>query len=235
MPPRLIRIVILLALALTARVVARAADNELTDGEKQDGWILLFDGKTPDGWVHDKTGQPIPAAAIEDGAINPKKVGKAYVPYYAKQKFENFTLSLNFKVTKGCNSGVFIRVADPKNPVQSGFEIQVMDSHGKEKLGKHEMGAVYDAQAAAKNASKPAGEWQHLEITAKGNTFTVRLNGELVNEADLNQWTEAGKNPDGSKNKFKTPLKDMAKSGYIGMQDHGQDAWYKNIKVREIK
>jgi len=223
-----------LALVFAAQF-SLAADNELTDQEKQEGWVLLFDGKTADGWVNDKSGQPAPAAAVEEGAINPKKVGKAYVPYFSKQKFGDFVLAMDFKVSKGCNSGIFIRVANPKDPVQSGFEIQVMDSHGKEKLGKHEMGALYDAQAASKNASKPAGEWQHIEITAKGDLITVVLNGEKVNEADLSKWTEAGKNPDGSKNKYKLAYKDMPQAGYIGMQDHGQDAWYKNIKVKEIK
>src|SRR5215211_3862436 len=131
----------LLAILLLLSPVARAADNELTDQEKKDGWILLFDGKSNDGWVSDKTGQPINPANIKDGEFNSFKSG-GYVPYYNKQKFSDFVLSLDVKVSKGCNSGVFFRVANPKDPVQTGFEIQVMDSFGKEKLGKHEMGAL---------------------------------------------------------------------------------------------
>jgi len=228
------RVVAVLSLFAGAQV-SLAADNQLTAQEVKDGWVLLFDGKSVDGWMNDKTGQPAPAGAVEDGAINPKKVGKAYVPYFSKQKFEDFVLAMDFKVTKGCNSGIFIRVANPKDPVQSGFEIQVMDSFGKEKLDKHEMGALYDAQEPSKNVSKPAGEWQHIEITAKGDLISVVLNGEKVNEVDLSKWTEAGKNPDGTKNKYKLAYKDMVKTGFIGMQDHGQDAWYKNIKVKELK
>lgn len=215
--------------------LARAADNQLTDQEKADGWVRLFDGKSAEGWVNDRGGAPVPAAAVEDGAFNPHKVGKTYVPYYAKQKFGDFTLALDFKVSKGCNSGVFVRVADPKNPVQTGFEIQVMDSAGKDKPGKHDMGALYDAREPSKNAAKPAGEWQHLEITAKGNTIQVVLNGEKIVDANLDQWTEAGKNPDGTKNKYKTAYKDMAREGYIGLQDHGKDVWYKNVKVKVLK
>jgi hypothetical protein len=223
----------LVALVGLASVVARGADNELTEQEKKEGWILLFDGKSVDGWVA-AAGKPINAGNVKDGAFNSFKSG-GYVPYYDKRKFGDFVLSLDFKVSKGCNSGVFFRVADPKDPVQTGFEIQVMDSFGKPKLGKHEMGALYDAQEAAKNASKPVGEWQHMEVTVVGNKVKVVLNGETVNEADLDRWTQANKNPDGSKNKFKTPLKEMAKEGYIGVQDHGHDCWYKNVKVKPIK
>jgi hypothetical protein len=128
---------------------------------------------------------------------------------------------------------VFFRVTDPKDPVQSGFEIQVMDSLGR-KPSKHDNGALYDAQEPSKNASKAAGEWQHMEITVVGNKVKVVLNGQTVNEADLDKWTQAEKNPDGTKNKFKTALKDMAKEGYVGLQDHGHDCWYKNIKVKEL-
>lgn len=225
---------VIVALTLLLSPLSLAADNELSEQEKKDGWVLLFDGKSSDGWVSDKSGQPVNAANIKDGEFNSFKSG-GYVPYYSKQKFSDFTVAMDFKVSKGCNSGVFIRVADPKNPVQTGFEIQVMDSFGKPKLGKHEMGALYDAQEPAANASKPVGEWQHIEITAKGNAITVVLNGQTVTTADLDKWTEANKNPDGSKNKFKTPLKDMAREGYVGVQDHGHDCWYKNIKVKPLK
>ncbi len=223
-------------LAMVWTYAARAADNELTDQEKADGWVLLFDGKSMDGWVNDKTGQPAPNEAAAEGSFNSHKIGnKAYVPYNSKQKYGDFVLALDFKVSKGCNSGVFIRLANPKDPVMTGFEIQVFDSFGKEKPDKHDMGALYDALEPSKNACKPAGEWQHLEITAKGNRITVVQNGQQIVDADLDKWTEAGKNPDGTKNKYKTAYKDMAKEGYIGVQDHGHDCWYKNVKVKVLK
>lgn len=213
-------------------LVARAGDNELSEQEKKDGWILLFDGKSMEGW-QGKDGTPVNDANVKEGTFNTMKNNGGYVPVYAKRKFSDFVLALDFKVSKGCNSGVFFRVTDPKDPVQTGFEIQVFDSFGR-KVSKHEMGALYDAQEPSKNASKPAGEWQHMEITAVGNKVKVVLNGETVNEADLDRWTQAEKNPDGTKNKFKTALKDMAKEGYIGLQDHGHDCWFKNIKVKVI-
>jgi len=212
---------ILMALAFLA-----VGDNELTDQEKKDGWVLLFDGKTPEGWTNLKS------ANIEDGCINPFKSGN-YVTF-AKEKYGNFVLACDFKVSKGCNSGIFIRTDNPKDPVQTGIEIQVLDSAGKEKMSKHDCGAIYDLVAPTRNPMKPAGEWNHMEITCDKNKISVALNGEKIAEMDLDQWTEAGKNPDGSKNKFTKALKDFARDGQLGFQDHGQPCWYKNIKLKKL-
>jgi hypothetical protein len=212
---------IVMALALLA-----VGDNELTEQEKKDGWTLLFDGKSGEGWVNLKS------ANIEDGAINPFKSGN-YVTY-AKERYGNFVLACDFKISKGCNSGIFIRTDNPKDPVQTGIEIQVYDTAGKEKPGKNDGGAVYDLLAPSKNAMKPAGEWNHIEITCDNSKIKVVLNGESIADMDLDQWTEAGKNPDGSKNKFKKALKDFAREGQLGFQDHGQPCWFKNVKLKKL-
>jgi len=212
---------IMLALALLA-----AGDNELSEQEKKDGWTLLFDGKSPEGWVNLKP------ANIEEGCINPNKSGN-YVTF-SKERYANFVLACDFKVSKGCNSGIFIRTDNPKDPVQTGIEIQVFDSAGKEKPSKHDCGAIYDLVAPTKNPMKPAGEWNHMEITCDKNKIKVELNGEAIAEMDLDQWTEAGKGPDGSKNKFSKALKDFAREGQLGFQDHGQPCWYKNIKLKKL-
>jgi hypothetical protein len=212
---------ILMALAFLA-----VGDNELTDQEKKDGWVLLFDGKTPEGWTNLKP------ANIEDGCINPNKSGN-YVTF-AKEKYGNFVLSCDFKVSKGCNSGIFIRTGEAKDPVQTGIEIQVFDSAGKEKMSKHECGAIYDLVAPTKNTMKPAGEWNHMEITCDKSKIKVALNGETIAEADLDQWTEAGKSPDGTKNKFTKALKDFPREGLLGFQDHGQPCWFKNVKLKKL-
>jgi len=211
----------LLALALLT-----AGDNELTEQEKKDGWILLFDGKSGDGWTNLKP------ANIEDGAINPFKSGN-YVTF-SKERYGDFTLSCDVKVSAGCNSGIFIRTGEAKDPVQTGIEIQVLDSAGKEKPGKHDSGAIYDLVAPTKNPMKPAGEWNRMEITCAKNKITVSLNGEPIAEMDLDQWTEAGKGPDGAANKFKKALKDFPREGHLGFQDHGKPAWFKNIKLKKL-
>jgi hypothetical protein len=212
---------LMLALALLA-----VGDNELTDQEKKDGWILLFDGKTPEGWTNLKP------ANVEDGCINPYKSGN-YVTY-AKEKYGNFVLACDFKVSKDCNSGIFIRTGEAKDPVQTGIEIQVLDSAGKEKMSKHDCGAIYDLVAPTKNTMKPVGEWNHIEITCDKNKIKVALNGEAIAEMDLDQWTEAGKSLDGTKNKFAKALKDFPREGLLGFQDHGKPAWFKNIKLKKL-
>lgn len=81
---------------------------------------------------------------------------------------------------------------------------------------------------------KPAGEWNHIEITSKGPILEVALNGEKVNRINLDEWTEKNKRPDGSPQKFDTVFKDHPRVGYIGMQDHGSPCWYKNIKIKPL-
>src|SRR6185369_992485 len=105
---------------IMALVLLAAGDNELSDPEKKDGWILLFDGKTPEGW------QNLKPANVEEGCINPFKSGN-YVTY-AKDRYADFVLAADFKLSKGCNSGIFVRTGDAKDPVQTGIEIQVYDS-----------------------------------------------------------------------------------------------------------
>ena len=214
-----------LMLALALLVPVAAGDNELSDQEKKDGWILLFDGKTPEGW------QNLKAANIEADGLNPFKSGN-YVTY-AKDRYADFVLAADFKLSKGCNSGIFVRTGDAKDPVQTGIEIQVFDSKN-EKLSKHDVGAIYDLVAPSKNALKPLGEWNHIEITCNKNRISVVLNGEAVSSIDLDQYTEAGKSADGTKNKFTKALKDFPREGLLGFQDHGQPCWYKNVKIKKL-
>jgi hypothetical protein len=135
---------------------------------------------------------------------------------------------------------VFLRTDNIKDCVQTGFEIQVLNSYGKEKLGRNDCASLYDCLAPSKNALTKVGEWQKFHITFKGNMLTVEVNGQKVLEANLDKWTEAGKNPpppdaDGQANKFKKlAYKDMAQEGYIGLQFHGDPITYRNIKVKPL-
>jgi len=212
-------------MTILALVLMAAGDNELTEQEKKDGWALLFDGKTSEGWT------ALKAANIEDGCINPFKSGN-YVTF-AKDKYADFVLACDFKLTKDCNSGVFIRTGDPKDPVQTGIEIQVYDSK-PESHSKHDCGAIYDLVAPSKNALKPLGEWNHIEITCEKSKISVVLNGEAVASIDVDKWTEAGKNPDGTENKYKKALKDFPREGLLGFQDHGKPCWFKNVKLKKL-
>jgi hypothetical protein len=224
---------ILLALAVTNSSVS-AADNELTAAEKKAGWQLLFNGNDLTGWKCNND-KPI-QTKVEEGSIVPYKSG-GYLVIHEKQ-FGDFVLKCDVMWKDArCNSGIFMRVEDPKNPVHTGFEVQVMAG---DKTGKHEMGAIYDLGTTTKNAGKATGEWNSLEITCKGPHISVKVNGEKVSEINCDDFTEPGLCPDGQKHKFKLnkeprAVKDFARKGFLGFQDHGHKVWYRNVKLLELK
>jgi len=211
---------------------AWAEDNALTEEQQQDGWILLFDGKTLDGW---KTNDLKPSKTpVEDGCLNPHKCG-GYMLIHERE-WSNFVLAVDFKISKGCNSGIFFRVfpltPPPKKSVAyNGLEMQILDST---EAGYHDTGAIYDLVKCAKNAMKPVGEWNSTVIFCRDNRISIVLNGERVTEMDLDEWTEPNKRPDGTDHKFATAWKDHPRHGYIGLQDHGHPVWFKNIKILPI-
>ena len=144
-----------------------AADNELTAEEKAAGWQLLFNGHDLTGWKCNND-KPI-ATKVEDGALVPHKSG-GYLIIYDKP-FGDFILKCDVKMgDKNCNSGIFFRVGEPKNPVYTGFEVQVFNGKG---TGLHDFGAIYDLVAPTKNNSKP-DDWNSVMIKAQGPVITVR-------------------------------------------------------------
>jgi hypothetical protein len=96
------------------------------------------------------------------------------------------------------------------------------------------VGAVYDALAPSKDAGKK-DDWNKLSITAKGSKLAVALNGEKIIDMDLEKWNQAGKNPDGTKNKFQAALADFKREGYIGFQDHGAEVMFRNVRIRPLR
>jgi len=212
---------------------AAAADNELTLREKADGWILLFDGKTLDGWMT-SAGKPS-RTPVEDGCINPHKCGHYMMVH--KEPWENYVLSLDFKISKKCNSGVFIRTASltprpGKDVGFNGIEIAIDDTTGS---GLHDTGAIYDLVKTSKNAMKPAGEWNRLVVTSDRHKIEVELNGETVTRMDTSEWAKPNLRPDGTMHKFDVAYKDHPVKGHIGFQDHGSPCWFKNIKIKPLK
>ena len=162
----------------------------------------------------------------------PRTKGMGYL--WSKQAYGDFELSFSYKLSNDCNSGVFFRT-DPKNPVQGGFEIQLLDDKGTKgatRKPKNSNGAFYDCQAASSSPGKPAGTWNQAVLTVRESKGRVTINGQVCNEFDIDQWVTANKNPDGTPNKFKTALKDLPRSGHIGFQNHGQSVWFKNIKIQ---
>jgi hypothetical protein len=191
-----------------------------------DGFRPLFNGKDLSGWQDAKGGGPGTGWKVEEGAMN-LTGGGGYI--WTKERFGDFVLDLEFKTTG--NSGIFIRTDKPTNCVQTGIEIQV--ERPTSKPNKHSVGALYDLLAPSKDPTK-ANDWNHVTITAKGSKIAVVINGEGVIDADLDQWTQPRKNPDGSGNKFGTALKDFKREGHIGFQDHGAKVSYRNVKIKAL-
>ena len=227
-----------MAVAVTAWLAAsgaRAADNALSAEEKAAGWTLLFDGKTLDGW---ETSSATPSRTPVDatlGALNPHRCG-GYMLIH-KEPRGDFKLALDFKISKGCNSGIFVRTSSltPRPGKDVGFngvEVAIDDTTSD---GFHDTGAIYDLVRPKKNAMKPAGEWNHIVITSDRNRLSVELNGQTVSRIDLDDWREPNKRPDGTAHKFDVASKDHPRKGYSGLQDHGSDCWFRNIKLRPLK
>lgn len=234
MARRILFCIALLAMCLTA--VSVYADGccsmckVLTPGQRMAGWKPLFDGKTLTGW---KAGGKAEGWTVENGAImNTLKGGGMLAT--VDSNYGDFQLAIDFKMEKATNSGVFFHWTNLGDPVQTGIEMQVLDSAGKATPDKHDCGAMYDCLEPKLDAAKPAGEWNHAVITCKGSIVLIDLNGKRIISANLARWTTAHQNPDGTPNKFDKAYKDMIQPGYIGLQDHGHKVWFKNIMIRTL-
>jgi len=219
-------------IASIAPSAASAAENVLTEQEKKEGWRLLFDGRTLDGWQ--TSSQQPSKTGVEMGALNPHGCG-GYMLIH-KEEWENFRLALDFNLSKACNSGVFVRTS-PLKPREgkdvgfNGLEIALDDTAT---AGYTDSGALYDLSKPTRNALRPLGEWNHLEITCDKSVIEIAINGEQVNRIDLDKFTQKNVRPDGTPHKFDVVYKDHPRRGYIGLQDHGSPCWFKNIKLKKL-
>ncbi len=166
---------------------------------------------------------------LENGVLAAKDKGDIW----SKKRYGDFALDLEFKCAGDTNSGVFIRCDDTVEWLHTSMEVQIQQKVSEN--GKHNCGGVFDCLAPSKVMTKPAGQWNHYTIIANDNKIDVVLNGEQVLDMDLDLWTEAGKNPDGTKNKFKTAYKDMLREGHVGLQYHGHPVWFRNMTIKELK
>jgi len=229
---------------LLASSVNAQKNNTLTAKEKAEGWTLLFDGKSMKGWRQCNKTEMAKNWIIEDEAM---KVQAGSVPgrgsegdiLFADKKFENFSLSVDWKMAEAGNSGIFYGIVEyPGRPIYIGApEVQVLDNWkaGDNRLANHLAGSLYDMLPALPSNARPAGEWNTIVITVDHGKVTHVQNGELVCKYEL--WTPEW-DAMVQKSKFKDwPefVKGIAKEGYIGLQDHGYDCWFRNIKIKELK
>ena len=219
-----------LVLLATAAADVRPGDNTLTEQEKT-GRLAAALRRQDDRGLDDPKGKPLPASHVQDGSLNPHPCD--YMLVYEKPLGTSCS-SLDFKISPGCNSGIFVRTS-PLTPRPgkdvgfNGIEIAIDDTTDG-RLPRHRRDLR--PRQAEVNAMKPVGEWNHIRITCDRDVIEVEVNGRRVSRMDLDEWTEPNKRPDGSAHKFDVAYKDHPRTGYIGLQDHGSDCWYRNIKLR---
>jgi hypothetical protein len=190
-----------------------------------DGWKDLFEPDlsnailSPGEWV------------MEDGVLSARGHGMIW----SRESYGDFVLDLEFKVASGANSGVFLRAGDIRSPI-TGIEVQIHETTDGQEFGM--VGAIYGAKAPSQNVARPAGEWNRYTIACLDSQIYVVFNGKQVIDIDLDDWTEAHHNPDGTWNKFDIPLKDYPRVGPVGLQGihgkAGQPVWFRNLKIRVL-
>jgi len=237
--------IILLCVLFVGITVSCGPSKKVAKTDKEAGWTVLFDGKSTAGWRgYNKPTFPEKGWKIVDGALQvigsgAGEAGDGGDIIYDK-KFGNFELSLEWKISEGGNSGIFILAQEiPGVEIyKSSPEMQVLDNdkHPDAKLGvdgNRQAGSLYDLLPAKPQNTKPVGQWNLVKIMVYQGTVVFNQNGANVVEFHL--WTEDWKKMCAN-SKFKDWewFINTAKEGYIGLQDHGNDVWFRNIKIREL-
>ena len=213
---------------------------------KDDGFTSIFDGKTSTGWrAYGKPDFPESGWEVVDGTLHvigsgAGEAGGSGGDIIYDKKLSNFELELEWKISEGGNSGIFILGQEiPGEPIyKSSPEMQILDNdrHPDAKLGvngNRMAGSLYDLIPANPQNTKPAGEWNKAGILVYQGTVVFKQNGANVVEFHL--WTD-----DWKKMVADSKFKDWewfvnpAKEGYIGLQDHGNDVWFRNIRIKEL-
>jgi hypothetical protein len=227
----------------TETVATTIEMNTLSETEKAEGWQLLFDGSTKTGWHIYQSKSDGSAWKVSDGMLmldpTEKKdwqtIGGGDI--ITDSAFENYHFSMEWKISPKGNSGIIFGIQDlPKyeHSWHTGMEMQILDNdgHGDGKIVKHRAGNLYDLIASSTEPLKPVGEWNKAEIKVDKGQLDLFLNGEKVVSTML--WDDNWKKLVAG-SKFKE-MPDFAtfKSGHIGLQDHGDPVWFRNIKIRKL-
>ncbi|MFK7884525.1 MAG: DUF1080 domain-containing protein [Phycisphaerales bacterium] len=191
--------------------------------DHHDGFVDLFNGKDMTGWI-------VPgddAWGVRDGEIVLLKPGQGWW-LRTEKTYRDFELMLDFWMPEGGNSGIGLRGSSQGDPAFTGFEVQILDTHGEDP-GLRNCGAVYEAVAPTEMAVNPAGEWNTYRIRLVGDTLDVWLNGKHIHDATKIDDRGFFRNENQP-----LPLNTRATTGYISIQDHGQPFRYRNIRIKDL-
>ena len=174
--------------------------------------VALFNGRDLTGWR--PTGSP-DAWSVHHGMIESNGTGGGWLMTQAQ--YEDFVLTLRYKVAPGCNSGLAIRCT-PTKPAFSGMELQILDDCGGP-ANRHASMSVYASIAPARNMSRPAGQWNDVQVTCRGRHLEVVWNGQKVQDVDLDAHRE---------------LTHRVPRGHIALQDHGHYVWFRDVRIQPL-
>lgn len=213
--------------------------NTLTDNEVKAGWKLLFDGKSADQWKRFNKEGMSPAWKIKDGTLTLDKSMKKGEDHdiVTIDEYENFEFTLEWKIDKNGNSGIMFNVVDDGKhnyPWLTGPEMQILDNlgHSDGAYEKHRAGDLFDMIASRFVTVNPIAEWNQVRIVSKNGLVELWQNGYKVVQFQMHNdaWFDRIKN-----SKFKDmPDFGRAKRGRIALQDHGDQVWFRNIRIRKL-
>lgn len=231
------KLLVIIAIIGILPLFARSEENTLSEAEKKSGWKSLFDGKTTKGWRNYKKQEISNGWQVKDGALT--RVDKGAGDIITTEKYEEFELSLEYKISKGGNSGIMFHVIEQAGPPwHSGPEIQIQDNvdgHDPQKAGwLYQLYQPANDPKTGKtiDATKPVGQWNHVNLIIAKDKCELNMNG-------IRYWTCKLGSPDWNeklaKSKFaKFEMFAKAGKGFICLQDHGDMVAYRNIKIRTL-
>lgn len=213
-------------------LMAEQKINSLSEAEKADGWQLLFDGESTNGW-HNYLKNTLEGWQVEDGILfTPGKQGDIVTD----REYENFEITLDWKIEEQGNSGVFFHVVeDPKYKRihETGPEFQIIDdeNYPQELTENQKTGANSDVKAPTELAANAPGSWNSTRILVNQGHVEHWLNNKKILEYDMDspEWKQLV-----ADSKFATMDYAEVRKGRIGLQDHGGPVFFRNIKIREL-
>jgi hypothetical protein len=198
------------------------------------GYKPLFDGKTTTGW-HTYLKKDVVGWKVVDGALQLDPQAAGHGDLVTDGEYENYELTLEWNISKEGNSGIIFGVhEDPQFDATylTGMEMQVLDNKdaSDNKKANHLAGSLYDMIAPSKDVCKPAGEWNKVKLRKKDGQITFWLNGTQIVDVKIgsDEWNQLLSN---SKFKNWKGFGEYTK-GHIALQDHGDQVWYRDIKIR---
>ena len=201
------------------------------DQKAEEGYTALFNGKDTTGWVYGKRGNGENKSGagyqVADGVLfcTVKDGGNLYT----EKEYGDFSFKSEFKLTENANNGIGIRAPLEGDSAYVGMEIQVLDDTGsqyKNLRPEQYHGSIYDCFAAKRGSQKPVGDWNEEEIIAKGRQITIKLNGNVIVDANLDELKDEAK--------LKKHPGLANKKGHIGFLGHGARVEFRGMRIKEL-